>query len=132
MIDNYLKELDDFIFTAEEIINVEVVRRSVWDTDLEKIGIYRYRIYLCDGSLLELTERIIEEDGTLKRTKYRYHWQTEEGTLIKRWDNAMHHPEIETFPHHLHDGSNEKVISHEEDSGLNISIMIIEELSKKP
>ena len=70
MIDNYLKELDDFIFTAEEIINVEVVRRSVWDTDLEKIGIYRYRIYLCDGSLLELTERIIEEDGTLKRKKY--------------------------------------------------------------
>lgn len=132
MIDNYLKELDDFIFTAEEIINVEVVRRSVWDTDLEKIGVYRYRIYLCDGSLLELTERIIEEDGTFKRTKYRYHWQTEEGSLIKRWDNAKHHPEIKTFPHHLHNGSNEKVISHKEVSGLDISIMIVEELSKKP
>lgn len=60
MIDSYLKKIDDFILAADEIVDVEVVRRTVWDTDLEKIGIYRYKVYLSDGSLLELTERLVE------------------------------------------------------------------------
>jgi len=48
-----------------------------------------------------MTERILEERGGLTTTKYRYHWQTGSGKLIKRWDNAPHHPEIDTFPDHL-------------------------------
>lgn len=36
------------------------------------------------------------------------------GRLIKRWDNAPHHPELDTFPHHLHEG--DRVVSH---SALN-------------
>ena len=32
------------------------------------------------------------------------HWQNNEKKLIKRWDNAPHHVEIETYPHHLHNG----------------------------
>jgi hypothetical protein len=35
---------------------------------------------------------------------YSYHWQDKEKRLITRWDNAPHHPEIETFPHHVHEG----------------------------
>ena len=35
---------------------------------------------------------------------YSYHWQNKEKMLITRWDNASHHPEIETFPHHVHEG----------------------------
>jgi len=26
------------------------------------------------------------------------------GQLMKRWDNASHHPELSTSPHHVHDG----------------------------
>lgn len=33
---------------------------------------------------------------------YSFHWQDEEGKLIARWDNAPHHPGIETYPHHIH------------------------------
>lgn len=33
---------------------------------------------------------------------YSFHWQDKEGTLIARWDNAPHHPEIGTYPHHIH------------------------------
>ena len=33
----------------------------------------------------------------------------EEVKLIKRWDNAAHHPEIKTFPHHLHDGAEDSI-----------------------
>jgi hypothetical protein len=42
--------------------------------------------------------------------KYSYHWQRSHGQLVKRWDNAPHHPEIETHPHHLHDQDEENVL----------------------
>jgi hypothetical protein len=34
--------------------------------------------------------------------KYSYHWQKQDGTLISRWDNAPHWPDIRTYPHHTH------------------------------
>ena len=33
---------------------------------------------------------------------YAYHWQAKNGHIIMRWDNAPHHPNLETFPHHKH------------------------------
>jgi len=128
MIDNYLKKLDDFIVAADEIVDIQIIRRSIWDTELEKIAIYRYRIHFNDGSLIELAERLVEERGELRRSKYRFHWQTRDGMLIKRWDNARHHPEISTYPHHLHDGEEENVVSHNEPEGLQILSLVIETL----
>ncbi|BCV19942.1 toxin-antitoxin system TumE family protein [Moorella sp. Hama-1] len=37
---------------------------------------------------------------------YSYHWQNKEGDIIVRWDNAPHHRDIITFPHHKHVGAN--------------------------
>jgi len=130
MIENYLKKLDDIILATDEIVDVKILRRSIWDTDLEKIGLYRYRICFGDGSLLELVERLVEEKDKLITTKYRFHWQNKEGKLIKRWDNARHHPDIKTFPNHLHDGSEDNVIAHQELSGLEILTTIISEVGK--
>ncbi len=129
MIENYLKKLDDLIFTADEIIDIEIIRRTIWDTDLEKIGIYRYKILFSDGSLLELTERLVEKEEQMATTKYRFHWQNKEGDLLKRWDNAKHHPEIDTFPNHLHDGSEENVIGHEEITGIDVLTTIIKKIA---
>lgn len=84
MIENYLKKIDDLIFTTDEIIDIEIIRRTIWDTDLEKIGIYRYKIFFNDGSLLEITERLIETKKLITTTKYRFHWQNKEGALLKR------------------------------------------------
>jgi len=33
------------------------------------------------------------------------------GKLKKRWDNAPHHPQVKTYPHHLHAGSEEKILA---------------------
>ena len=48
------------------------------------------------------TELFIEEDFESGELNYAYHWQERSGKLIKRWDNAPHHKEILTFPHHVH------------------------------
>lgn len=130
MIDNYLQELDNLILVADEIRDAKIIRRTVWDTDLEKIALYRYKIYFSDGSLLELTERMVEETDELMVTKYRFHWQDEKGTLIKRWDNAAHHPEIDTFPDHLHEGTDDNVLPHVKISGLEVLSTVIDAVSK--
>ena len=125
-----MQNLDNLIFAADEIIDGEIIRRTVWDTGLEKIGLYRYKIYFSDGSLLEMTERLVEEKDELIVTKYRFHWQDKEGKLIKRWDNAPHHPEIDTFPHHLHEGIDDKVLPYSMISGLEVLSEIIDAVAE--
>lgn len=36
----------------------------------------------------------------LVKTRYAYHYQDHVAELIFRYDNAAHHPEVKTFPHH--------------------------------
>ena len=64
----------------------------------EGIEQYRAKFLLADGSNLRVSEVWI--DGDL--TKYSYYWLDESDNLIAGWDNAGHHPEIKSHPHHLH------------------------------
>jgi hypothetical protein len=45
--------------------------------------------------------------------KYRFHLQTRDGGLIWRFDNAPHHPELSTHPHHEHTASGAVVAASE-------------------
>jgi hypothetical protein len=128
MITDYLRDLEVLLSTSPMVLEVEIVRRTVRDTDVEKVLNYRYRITLANGGRIEMTERIVEIQGTLEVTKYRHHWQDRDGLLIKRWDNAPHHPTVETFPHHLHDGAEERVMSHPATTGLEVLQRILTEL----
>jgi hypothetical protein len=87
---------------------------------LETVLNYRYRVTLADGSLVEMTERVVAAQGIFEITKYRHHWQDTNGHLIKRWDNAPHHPTVDTFPHHLHDGAETRVVGHPPITGLEV------------
>jgi hypothetical protein len=125
MIERYMNDLDVLISASASIVDIDIIRRDIRDTGLEKTALFRYRIKLIDESLIEITERILEERGGLTTTKYRYHWQTGSGKLIKRWDNAPHHPEIDTFPDHLHDGYEDNVKSFRKRNALDILTDII-------
>ena len=37
-----------------------------------------------------------------KLLKYSYYWFTANNKLIMGWDNAHHHNELKSFPHHRH------------------------------
>ena len=56
------------------------------------------RLLFVDGSLLYFFE--YHALGELR--KYRFHWQTREGNMIARWDNAPHFANMTTFPDHKH------------------------------
>jgi len=37
MMEKYLRDLDELISVASEVINVEIIRRSVWDTGWKRL-----------------------------------------------------------------------------------------------
>lgn len=53
-------------------------------------------------SFIDSSQLLINEFASLKERKYSFHWQNNENELIIRWDNAPHHKNISTFPHHKH------------------------------
>lgn len=55
---------------------------------------------LNDGTTLRITERW--HNNTLIR--YSYYWLDAQNALKTGWDNAPHHAQLDTFPHHKHIG----------------------------
>jgi hypothetical protein len=59
-------------------------------------------ITFADGSRLAVFQHVRIHETELLITDYRYHYMTNDNQLIFRYDNAPHHVEITTFPHHKH------------------------------
>src|SRR5215471_5879154 len=126
MIEAYLQGIDALLSVSPLVRDVEIVRRAIRDTEFEKVLHYRYRVLLANGDLIEMTERVLEAQGRLEVTKYRHHWQDRHSRLLKRWDNAPHYLAINTFPHHLHDGTEDYVVPHPAITGLEVLRYILE------
>ncbi len=103
----YLRHLKALISLNNQVTHIHIVREEAQGDS----GLLRYRLSLQDGSLIEMFQRFHVDAGDAVVTKYSYHWQDEDGTLLRRWDNAPHHPEVATHPYHLHLGD-KQVLSH--------------------
>lgn len=122
-----MKEADDYLAYIKALIiaNPQVAGwKALREEAQGDLGLFRYQVTYYDGSLLEMFERFKIVNGKLLVTKYRFHWQDAAGRLLKRWDNAAHHPHVSTQPHHVHDGSEENVNSSEPFSAEQILAMI--------
>ena len=63
------------------------------------------RLRFPDGSLLEFVEEVRPKGKRgVEKTHYTYHYQRADGTSVFRYDNAPHHREVKSFPHHKHLG----------------------------
>jgi hypothetical protein len=60
---------------------------------------------LINGSALYFFEFVEIQNNVPVLVKYKYQWQSPEGNLLKRWDNAPHHREFNTFPDYVHDSA---------------------------
>ena len=65
MIEEYLQRIDELLSASPAVSEVEIIRRSIRDTELEKVLPYRYRVTLANGGFVEMTERVLEVRGTL-------------------------------------------------------------------
>jgi hypothetical protein len=70
-------------------------------------SLFRFKatVILVDGSKLRIKEYRFS-DGS---RKYAYHWESADGILKTRWDNAEHWPNVSTYPHHKHQDSSDNV-----------------------
>jgi hypothetical protein len=93
----YSQELLEFVTSYPLVVNVALTFR---ETNKEE-GHIEGRLDLIGGYQLFISEYVFTIP-TLRRSKYRYHVQDASGRFVCRWDNAPHHPQIETFPDHCH------------------------------
>jgi len=73
-----------------------------FDEITDTIGYIKGKLELINGSELFFFEFIEIQNNVPVLIKYKYQWQSSEGSLLNRWDNAPHHREINTFPDHVH------------------------------
>ena len=90
-----LKPIEEF----SDIIESTEIIEYLEDEHVSKIKI---KLRLLDASILWIRE--VEVRGTV--VAYSYYWLRPNGSTIIGWDNAPHHKEVETFPHHKHMGKN--------------------------
>ena len=56
---------------------------------------------------MEIAIFTTESPLTLKIDKYRFHYMTDNRQMLFRYDNAPHHPDVSSFPHHKHTSTDE-------------------------
>lgn len=73
-------------------------------------NLIRLRADLINSDKLHISEAW--DDETLIR--YAYYWLKQNDELRIGWDNAPHHPEVSTHPHHKHISTQEDIQASEE------------------
>lgn len=76
----------------------------------EQVSKLKAKLILFDGTILWIREVWIKE----KVEAYSYYWLRSDESVIIGWDNAPHHKEVVSFPHHKHLG-NKVELSNERD-----------------
>jgi hypothetical protein len=89
--------IQEIIFNAPDVVQSNLA----FDEISENECYIRGSISISGGFELHVVEYVVIEPE-FRRLKYRYHLQTGMNELVARWDNAAHHPEVETHPHHFH------------------------------
>jgi hypothetical protein len=102
----YFESVKDRLLADSFVFDFKVVKY----VDRSKNGHLRVRVVFSDESRLDFSEFVeqVAEDK-IRLTTYSYHWSDKNDNLIRRWDNALHFPNLENFPHHIHDMENEVI-----------------------
>jgi len=103
MISDFFDSIIQLLFLSPAVSAFNVLKQ----VEGEDEGYHRIKCTLANKDILEFAEYVRIVKKRIHIVTYSFHWQNRRGKLIKRWDNVRHHPEIETFPYHVHltDGS---------------------------
>jgi hypothetical protein len=97
MIDQYFINFGNIVNGLDFVVKLEIQTRKINDF----LGIIE-GVLTFENGLLDILEVIKFTENQINKTKYKYHFQTNNGEMIFRYDNAPHHQNVETFPHHKH------------------------------
>ncbi|MGZ8218021.1 toxin-antitoxin system TumE family protein [Methylomagnum sp.] len=104
-----LRNIRGALMASPSVTEIRVLHEQA----LGNVGYFRIRGKLVNSDEFLFMERFRHKENAIVIEKYSFHWQRADGSLVRRWDNAPHHREIATFPHHLHEGEEANVLPHE-------------------
>lgn len=99
MIENYFLNLEKTLAEFSNGCCVSITKK-IYNS---KQGYINGSVIFENNDRLDFVE-VINTDSQSK-IKYRYHYMNQNQEIIFRYDNAPHHIEITTFPHHKHEGN---------------------------
>lgn len=103
----YLSQIELALVGSPVIAEYYVVRSWANTDD----GYLRLRATLANGDFLEAAEYFVLDRDQILTIDYHHQWMDgHKQVLRRRWDSAPDHPELDNFPHHIHLGSETRVI----------------------
>jgi len=100
LIESYFHQIDELI-ARTPIVSASSI---TYDKRSPYIGFIRASLYFVDGTVLHFRE-FVNVHHNIERYMYVYQYQNADGTLVFRYDNTPHFPNLSTFPHHKHHDS---------------------------
>ena len=98
----------EFVSEIEKSINSSHI---ILSSDIQKYfgpneeSVYlKGRIIIINGSVLEIAIFAVQSVDVISVDKYRFHYMSNSGQMLFRYDNAPHHSEMTSYPHHKHAG----------------------------
>lgn len=119
--------MNDILLIINDFESIIEAKQILTQRQDNRIMELRVRLILIDKTILEITEIFIFD---LNKRKYSFQWMEENYDLKIRWDNAPHHRNILTFPHHKHTLQEENVQESDEPTIEEILGMIKKEILK--
>ena len=98
-IDDYFDTVERNLHNAPHVSSLREPVECLASDDYN--GLLRCRVFFWDDSYLDIYEVVSTELGYPVRIHYAYTYMRQ-GRHVFRYDNAPHHPEIVTHPHHKH------------------------------
>jgi hypothetical protein len=101
----YLDDVEVAFLLSSVVLSFQIRERE----ERQQEGFIRLRAVLSAGDIFEAFEFVVATLGVVQTLTYRIHWQDGDGRLKRRWDNAPHHRDVSTFPHHVHVGPGDQI-----------------------
>jgi hypothetical protein len=101
MIKKHFKKIEKSLDNHSHIIEDQIIKTNTFADDK---GSIEGEIFFIDETTLDFME-VVNTNKTEKE-KYKYYYMDKEKQIIFRYDNAQHHRDLKTFPHHKHTENN--------------------------
>lgn len=98
MIETYFESLEKAIVKNPLVLLIDLYKTYTSPNTAYIKG----EITFIDDSSLILFQHVRRKREEVDVTEYRFHYMDKDNILIFRYDNAPHHHEINSFPHHKH------------------------------
>ena len=119
MIEGYFAEIERII-QIFSIIRSYTLHKKVYNA---KQGYMSGSLLFESGNRLDFVE--VKDMDRISKMKYRYQYMNQQGECFFRYDNAPHHQNISTFPHHKH--INEAIESADEPTLFDVLLEIAQQ-----